>query len=62
MSDELIDLIDDAGNTIGVVKRSEMRGKRLLDVLAFLPNKPREKTSQKANPHHQASHRHPHWP
>jgi len=27
--DELIDLIDDAGNTIGVVKRSEMRGRRL---------------------------------
>ncbi len=29
MSDELIDLIDDAGNTIGVIKRSEMRGRRL---------------------------------
>ena len=29
MSDELIDLIDDAGNTIGVVKRSQMRGQRL---------------------------------
>ena len=29
MSDEQIDLIDDAGNTIGVVKRSQMRGQRL---------------------------------
>src|SRR5260370_35612305 len=29
MSDELIALIDDAGNTIGVMKRSEMRGQRL---------------------------------
>jgi isopentenyldiphosphate isomerase len=29
MSDELIDLIDDAGNTIGVVNRSQMRGQRL---------------------------------
>ena len=29
MSDELIDLIDEAGNTIGVITRREMRGKRL---------------------------------
>ncbi|MFL5340270.1 MAG: NUDIX hydrolase [Gemmataceae bacterium] len=29
MSDELIDLIDDAGNTIGVITRREMRGQRL---------------------------------
>lgn len=27
--DELVDVIDDAGNTIGVVRRAEMRGRRL---------------------------------
>lgn len=29
MSDELVDVIDDAGNTIGIVPRSRMRGERL---------------------------------
>src|SRR5260370_39161236 len=29
-ADELVDVIDDAGNTIGVVTRHEMRQKRLL--------------------------------
>ncbi len=29
MSEELIDLIDEAGNTIGTITRREMRGKRL---------------------------------
>jgi isopentenyldiphosphate isomerase len=28
-ADELVDVIDDAGNTVGVVRRGEMRGRRL---------------------------------
>lgn len=28
-ADELVDVIDDVGNTVGVVRRAEMRGKRL---------------------------------
>jgi isopentenyldiphosphate isomerase len=27
--DELVDVVDEAGNTVGVVKRAEMRGRRL---------------------------------